>query len=284
LKSNQFISFKNEEQYFDKLLFKFILCSIFNAESDFLLMKNFIEEVSGYMSSNQTTDLSTESFDFIKNLFIENIFKIEHILRLIFKYNSNSEHVFLKVHLAAISTSLEILDQNNSVEQLCNILNLLAIYEFKTDHEKNEQLRIQLENCKYESIALIQRYFKHICVRFNELWSDDLNKLEDNYWLVYSSFLHHSFNQDKVDLLNLFCKINYQVERASTSYDETCPILAIIKKYAGFQNKNVYLWHRLFLYSFSENKLILQCLIVSSILLEYCEVSLINGFKKLTKG
>ena len=264
------ISFPNEEQYYDKLLFKFILCSIFDVNAEFVSIKNLIEEVSAYISSSQaeaTSDLSTESFGFLKNLFIQNIFKTEHMLRLIFKYNSSSEHVFLKVHLAAISACLEKLDRNDSVENLCNLLNLLSIYEFKTDKETNEQQKIQSENFKYESIALIQRSFKHICIRFNELWSDDINKLEDNYWLVYLSFLHDSADQDKVDLLNLFCKINYQVERlqtiASMSNDESCPMLAIIKKYAGSQKKDTFLWHRLFLYCFSENKLILKSLIVS---------------------
>ena len=269
LKTNRMINFENDAQLYDQLLFKCLLCSLVDKSgADVMSVKCVLEELAQLISGKQTDELSAESLQFLGNLFARDIFKAEQILRLVFKHNPSSEHLFLKPHLAAVGHSLETLGAPDSIEKLCSILNLLSIYAFKTDQESSEpKIQIQLENCKYESIALIQRCFQQVCVRFNELWSGDLTKLDENYRLVYASFLHESLSESKIDLLNLFCKISYQVERlqtvASTLNDETFPMLAIIKKYAGIQKKDTYLWHRLFMYCFSENKLILKCLIVS---------------------
>lgn len=243
-----------DEQFYDKILFKFIIYSITTSE-DNNSVKLFIEELSNFSQLNQ---LTTETCDYLKNLFLIKPFKCDHLLRIIFKYNPSSEHTFLKVHLTSVNSCLESLNSMSSIELLCNLLTILSIYEFKP-------INIELENSKHESLALIQRCFKDLCIKFNTLWSDDLVKQEDNYRLIYSCFMDHT--ETKIDLLDLFCTINYQVERmqtiTSTFNDETLPILSIIKKYSGTPKKESYLWQRLFLYCYIEKKLILKSLIVS---------------------
>lgn len=266
----------NEEKFYDLIVFKFITYSIVNKEeiNELQLKTTVIDELAGaYFSSSSSslnyTDLLTEeTFNFLKNHLISNTFKLKHIFQLIFKYNTSSEHHFLKVHLESINICIDKLTNVNSNEiilKIANLLNILLIYEFKTENDQ------QLENLKYESIALIQRCFKHICMKLNQLWSEDLNKLDDNYRFIYACLLPNlNNNNDKIDLLNLFCKINYQVDRlqtiTSTFNDDSYPIISIIKKYSSSSSsklKESYLWHRLFLYCFNENKLLLKAIIVS---------------------
>ncbi len=268
----------NEEKFYDLIMFKFITYSIVDKEelNELQLKKTVIDELArAYFSSSSSssinyTDLLTEAtFNFLKNHLISNTFRMKHIFQLIFKYNTSSEHHFLKVHLESINICLDKLTNVNSNEiilKIANLLNILLIYEFKTENDQ------QLENLKYESIALIQRCFKHICMKLNQLWSDDLNKLDDNYRFIYACLLpnlNNNNNNNKIDLLNLFCKINYQVDRlqtiTSTFNDDSYPIISIIKKYSS--KKESYLWHRLFLYCFNENKLLLKAIIVSFFLL-----------------
>lgn len=250
----QLISDQND-LFYDKILFKFIIYSIVNTETDLNTIRLAIEELANFMQANYSSELSSNGFECLKNLTIAYPSKIEHVFKLVFKYNPSSEHIFLKVNLAAVNKCVDNLS-SSTMDTLCDLLNLLLVYEFRIGDD------LELENKKYESIALIQRSFKEICTKFNQLWSNEPGKLEENYRRVYVSLLDEE-SEHKTDLLNLFCKTNYQIERVqlitSTFNDDSLPILSMIKKYSN----GPYLWHRLFLFCYYEKKILLKCLIVS---------------------
>ena len=71
-----------------------------------------------------------------------------------------------------------------------------------------------------------------------------------------------------ISCLNLFTKIHYEVDRqitiSNTYNDDTLPILSLIKRYSTLPSKDLYLWRKLFLLCYIENKILLKSIIVSS--------------------
>ena len=141
-------------------------------------------------------------------------------------------------------------------------------------------MQSRVENIRYESVALLQRCFREICFKFNGIWPGSFEELEENFRLVYACFLFDSGesingetsstsseNVANVDLLELFTKIHYEVDRqvtiSSTYNDDALPILSLIKQYASCANKDLHLWRRFFLYCYIENKVLLKSIIVS---------------------
>ena len=107
--------------------------------------------------------------------------------------------------------------------------------------------------------------------------STNLEELDENFLQVYASLLfeyneidessdkNNNETRVKLNLLNLFSKVHYEVEReitiTSTFNDETLPILSLIKQHANLANKEVYLWRRFFLFCHNENRILLKSII-----------------------
>ena len=244
-------------------------------------------------------ELSTLTVEFLKNLLIAHPAKVKGLLELIFKYNANSQHAFLRVHLQAINTLLDDIEAHFSdsgrvdelKSKLLTVLNYLGIYKIDTTTQQlntpqQPQMQSRIENVRYESLALLQRCFKDLCYKFNSLWPESFEILEENFRQVYSCFL---FEKDdtgetrsgsvssnslpesdpKTSLLNLFTKIHYEVDRqisiSNTFNDDSLPILSLIKQYSACgASRDAFLWRRLFLFCYIENKILLKSIIVSA--------------------
>lgn len=259
-------------------------------------------------------EISPNLIEYLKNLLINQPLKAKFLFEMIFKYNIQMEHVFLKVHLDALSKVLESLEVNkNRRKSVSNsdlnenifhtLLNQLSIYKLVTNKTqlrfKQDKTDSRSSNLKYESLALVQRCFKDICYKFNSLWSRDLEELEENFRNVYASLLF-DFKEDEpvndpeqdssteTNLLQLFSKIHYEIDRqitiSSTFNDETLLILSLIKQHSSFQNKEFYLWRRFFLYCFMENRVLLKTIIDECLLLitkhQFDNLSLIFSVKE----
>jgi hypothetical protein len=235
-------------------------------------------------------EFSTLTIDYLKKIFLNYPAKAKILLELIFKYNLNSQHAFLKVHLNAISSILDDMECNSNQNPLFNqlkdklftLLNYLSIYKIDTNanatNSSSSQLQSRIDNIRFESVALVQRCFRDLCFKFNSIWSESFEALEENFRLVYSCFLFEKEEEDanetmldqsdiKINLLNLFTKIHYEVDRqitiSNTYKDDALPILSLIKQYSNLPNKDLYLWRKLFLLCYIENKILLKSLIVS---------------------
>ena len=146
------------------------------------------------------------------------------------------------------------------------MINLLSTYELREDNKNNY----------YESLALVQRCFKEICFRFNAIWAHNLDELEEAFYDLYSRLLFdfedNSSNnneenattttvKESINIAYLFSKIHYEVEKQitiiETFQDESLIVLSIIKRYTSSARKD-FLWRRLFLYCYCENKLLLN--------------------------
>lgn len=142
------------------------------------------------------------------------------------------------------------------------------MYKFETN--KNQ------DNKVLESLALVQRCFKEICYKFNSAWSNELEKLEENFRNLYAALLfemdkQYEENTKEVNLLELFSKIHYEIDRqitiSSTFNDESLLVLSIIKQYSNVHNKEVYIWRRFFLYCYMEKKILIRSVLDESVLL-----------------
>ena len=243
--------------------------------------------------NQQFPELSTVTVDYLKKLFLNYPVKAKVLLELIFKYNPNSQHAFLKVHLNAINSILEDMESNlnqpSLVDQLKNklfaLLNYLNMYKIDTNmnstvNPPSSQIQSRIDNIRFESVALVQRCFRDLCFKFNTIWPEEFEILEENFRLVYSCFIFEkeddtsdstfdqNENDSKINLLNLFTKIHYEVDRqitiSNTYNDDTLPILSLIKRYSTLPSKDLYLWRKLFLLCYIENKILLKSIIVSS--------------------
>lgn len=243
--------------------------------------------------NHQFPELSTITVDYLKKLFLNYPVKAKVLLELIFKYNPNSQHTFLKVHLNAINSILDDmesnLNQHSLFDQLKNklftLLNYLNLYKIDTNvsattNSPSSQVQSRIDNIRFESVALVQRCFRDLCFKFNTIWLDEFESLEENFRLVYSCFilekeddasettLDQIENDTKINLLNLFTKIHYEVDRqvtiSNTYNDESLPIISLIKRYSTL-NKDLYLWRKLFLFCYIENKILLKSIIVGLI-------------------
>ena len=272
-------------------------------------ISNLGSSATSLSSSNSETkfiydfnELSSNTSEYLKNLLTSNPTRAKVLFELILKYSPNSEHIFLKVHISAVYKVLDeietgvnrkrsfisedLKEPTDSKQILYSLLNYLSIYKINTNTQQLQQTQQQqiiqskIENVKYESLAILQRCFKDLCYKFNSLWSENLDELDENIRNVYSCFLFdkeeddvdENSNKSKINLLNLFSKIHYEVERqitiSNTFHDDSIPILSLIKQYSNATKKDVYLWRRFFLYCYIENKVLLKSLIVSLRLLK----------------
>lgn len=149
------------------------------------------------------------------------------------------------------------------------LINLLSAYELKENSNT-------AENNYYESLALVQRCFKEICFRFNAIWAHNLDELEETFYQLYSRLLfdfeesssgsneESTAVNESINIAYLFSKIHYEVEKQitiiETFQDESLIVLSIIKRYTSSARKD-FLWRRLFLFCYCENKLLLKTLI-----------------------
>lgn len=235
-------------------------------------------------SSSQSGDfieLSSNTFECLKCLLLRNASKARALFEIAIKYNSYFEHSFLKVHLSAINKVLDDLDYSyeesatsnlltakNPFNTLCQLLNTLCIYKLDFLSSPSNKK----ENLKCESLALIQRCFKDICYKMSSLWQDDLTQLDTHFRSIYSSLLFDldDENVDRINLLNMFIKIHYEIERqitmANMHDDELFPVMSLIKQYSAMSKSDPScVWRRLFMFCFMENKILLKSIIVSNI-------------------
>ncbi len=228
-------------------------------------------------SSTQSGDcieLSSTTFECLKCLLLRNACKARALFEIVVKYNSNFEHSFLKIHLSAINQVLDDLEYSyeenssskRSFDMLCQLLNSLCIYKLDfVESGTNKK-----ENLKCESLALVQRCFKDICYKMTSLWQDDSSRMEARFRSVYSSLLFdlNDENVDRINLLNMFIKIHYEIERQITMSnmhdDELFPVMSLVKQYATMSSKSdsSFVWRRLFMFCFMENKILLKSIIV----------------------
>lgn len=236
--------------------------------------------------NDDSQELSQTTADYLRQLMVEQPLKAKYLLKLIYKYNKHCQFIFLKVHLASIYALLDQLEADKSCGRLNTLINCLSVY------------RLNETDFHFESLALVQRCFKTICFKLNALWMHDVNVLDENFGQVYSSLLfefnekeaaddHDQNNDENVNLLVLFSKIHYEVDKQitlnETFNDDTLIVLSLVRQYANQPRKEI-LWRRLFLYSFMENKLLLRSIIDECLLLisraQYDYVNLIFSVKE----
>lgn len=283
---NGFVEDKGE-LFYDQILLKFLLFSWLKAENgnNQVIVNELFDIIWPKPSEtdNETEkigELSRITFEFFTQIFVDQPATVNCVMDLMDRYNKNSKHLFLKVHLAAINSLLNDLEscqldlevRNRSKVKMFALINHLAVYELSEISPSEEQVK----NSYYESLALIQRCFKDICFRLNALWAHNLDELDENFGHVYASLLF-DYNEDnererestamtsksQASLLNLFDRIHYEVDKqiiiAETFQDNSLIVLSLIKQFAA--RRRDLLWRRLFLYCYFENKLLLKSLI-----------------------
>jgi hypothetical protein len=244
-------------------------------------------------------ELSEATSNFMRLLFLTNPLRAKCLVEIILKYNAeHALNAFLNLHLSAIQRLLEDLDSSRN-RRRSSIINpqqvnveLVSHHEFQPEKIKKllftllntlsmYQIEIktstQSENVKHEYGSMLSKCFRMICFKFNKIWSENLDEMDENFRHVYASLLfeyneideskdkNNNKDMHKINLLNFFSKIQYEVERdittESTFNDPSLPILSLIKQYANLPNKEIYLWRRFFLFCYMENKVLLKSII-----------------------
>jgi hypothetical protein len=164
------------------------------------------------------------------------------------------------VHLNAIYSSLNELKQEAlTLSDLLLLLNQLSIYELDpfVPESISSPRNQKLEKIKSDAAELLEKLLRDICVKFNQLWSDDLKTLDSCYLQLYACFL----SGESKALFDLLVRVNYEVDRELIlTFDKTepTPILSVIVKMYSNQD---HMWRKLFLYCYTEKKLLLKTLL-----------------------
>lgn len=222
-------------------------------------------------------ELSPTTYEFVKNIFLVDSTKVNSLNELISRYNKDCRYLFLRAHLAAIYSLLDELESSKSSQdaklkiknKIFGLVNQLSFYKL------SEKKHDQVENYYYESLALVQRCFKELCFRFNALYAHNLDELDENLGQIYANLLFDYDEDDEnhasthlVSVANLFSKIHYEVDKqiaiSETFQDDSLIVLSLIKQYSARRD---FLWRRLFLFCYCENKLLLKTLIDECLLL-----------------
>ena len=203
-------------------------------------------------SMKENNELSEATTEFLKELLIKNHLKVKKLFELIIKYNQKSDHVLLNVHVSALNKIIHNL-QENLFTTLFNLLNLLNIYNLEA---------VPYNDSKIQNIRSL---FSSLCSKLNDLYGEDLDKMDQIYLEIYSCFLS-KLNEEENSLTELLFRAQYEIDNKlliqSTFNDLDLPILSMIKKYFVLKKNENFLWRMFYLHCYVEKKLLIKSLIV----------------------
>lgn len=207
------------------ILIKYYAYSYLNNKSHDYVLKN--KDIVTQILSNLTQFNNTNEVQaFLLDFLIEDNENSKEFLRLIHIKHQN------KTNLSEII--LNLIENEVNSDNIPKLVSTLAIFE--AEHQSDK----------------IKKSFKRLIKRINE---KNLNAREE----VYKKISLSLFSSQR--LFELFTETQYECECETISnYDSNYRILAAIKY---FDNNTNYLWKHLFLYCFTEKKILVQSFIVS---------------------
>ncbi len=248
-------------------------------------------KTSSMNSLPDLNDLSKQTFEYLKDLFLTDTVKAIGLIEIIFKYNPKSKFIFLKVHLAAINNILDELNtdtiqdesEKSPINILYKLLHYFSLYDFNlsmVNDQNDKHISSKFDKIAQESLALLQRSFKELCNKFYFLLGNNFEKLDQLFCKIYSCFVNDLESElenetekldknvsDSTNLLNIFAKIHYETDHhqivSNTLNDFNFPILSMIKMFSNQNNSNYILWRKFFIFSYMEKKILLRAVIVS---------------------
>jgi hypothetical protein len=281
----------------------------------------------------ESIQLSETTCNFIRQLFLTSPVKAKCLVQVALKYGpENGQNILLRLHLNAIQKLVDDLEntrlrrkslilvtvpanadlaQQNADSQpdkikrtLFTLINALSIYQLELKVEKKSGEDVVRNNGECSDMLAI--CFRTVCFKFNKIWSENLDEMDENFRQVYASLLfeyneadeltsavkkndkNNNKDTSKLNMLNFFSRVHYEVDReismTSTFNDDSLPILSLIKQYANVPNKEIYLWRRFFLFCYVENKILLRSIIDECLTLigrnQYDQLGLVFSIKE----
>ncbi len=181
---------------------------------------------------------------------------------------------FVLVHLNAAYKVLNSVNENSIISDLLRILSFLEIYNTNVnsspeiiDVQKHDDISLinnfELSKIKEETRASLELLLNDVCKKFNSLWFNNTEKLDQAYVRLYSSFL----TRNDHGWLQILCQISYKLESQllvnSTQNESTCLLLSLVKIYGGLGEPACEkIWRRVFQFCCVERKLMIKMLIV----------------------